>query len=301
MSADRQSLTRYAWLSIAAALATIAIKTTAWQLTGSVGLLSDALESGVNLAGGIFALMMLKLAALPPDEHHDFGHSKAEYFASGAEGALIVAAALAISWAAVGRLLHPADLEKVGVGLLVSAFASAINLVVALILLKAGREHRSIVLEADGKHLMTDVWTSGGVIAGVGAVALTGWRVLDPLLAMAVAANILWTGYKLMHTAALGLMDTVIPAEERDRILEVLARYEKQGFQFHALLTRQAAGRRFISVHVLVPGEWSVARGHELVEEIEAEIRRLLTGSTVFTHLEPLDDPLSFQDQSLDR
>ncbi|MFA7330002.1 MAG: cation diffusion facilitator family transporter [Candidatus Delongbacteria bacterium] len=301
MSADRTSLTRFAWLSIAAALATIAIKTLAWQLTGSVGLLSDALESLVNLAGGIFALLMLKLAALPPDEHHDFGHSKAEYFASGAEGALIVGAALAIAWAAVRRLLHPADLESVGAGLLVSAGASIINLLVARVLLKAGREHASITLEADGKHLMTDVWTSAGVIVGVGAVALTGWRVLDPLLALAVAANIVWTGYKLLHTSALGLMDTVIPAEERQRILDVLAVYEAQDIQFHALLTRQAAGRRFISVHVLVPGEWSVARGHVLVEEIEAAIRAVLRGSTVFTHLEPLEDPVSFHDQQLDR
>lgn len=301
MSADRRSLTRFAWLSIAAALATIAIKTLAWKLTGSVGLLSDALESGVNLAGGIFALLMLKLAALPPDEHHDYGHSKAEYFASGAEGALIVGAALAISWAAVGRLLHPADLEQVGAGLAVSALAGVINLAVARVLLKAGKEYRSITLEADGKHLMTDVWTSVGVIVGVGAVALSGLRVLDPLLALAVAANILWTGYKLLHTAALGLMDTVIPPEERQRVLEVLARHEERGIQFHALLTRQAAGRRFISVHVLVPGEWSVARGHELVEEIEAEIRHVLTGSTVFTHLEPLEDPVSFADQRLDR
>jgi cation diffusion facilitator family transporter len=301
MSADRRSLTRYAWLSIAAAVATILIKTWAWRLTGSVGLLSDALESLVNLAGGIFALIMLTIAALPPDEHHDYGHSKAEYFASGAEGLLIVLAALCIGWAAVGRLLHPRDLELVGVGLLVSTGASVINLVVARILLKAGKLHRSITLEADGKHLMTDVWTSAGVIVGVGAVALTGWRILDPLLALAVAANIVWTGYKLLHTSILGLMDTVLPPEERARILEVLAGYERQGVQFHALLTRQAAGRRFISVHVLVPGEWTVARGHVLVEEIEGDIRTVLTGSTVFTHLEPMEDPASFQDQHLDR
>ncbi|MDP2361054.1 MAG: cation diffusion facilitator family transporter [bacterium] len=301
MSADRRHLKRYAWLSIAAAVATILIKGVAWKLTGSVGLLSDALESLVNLAGGIFALIMLGVAALPPDEHHDYGHSKAEYFASGVEGLLITGAALAIGWAAVLRLLAPRDLELVGAGLLVSAVAMGINLAVARVLLKAGRVHRSITLEADGKHLMTDVWTSVGVIVGVGAVALTGWRVLDPLLALAVAANILWTGYKLLHGAILGLMDGVIPTEERERILEVLARYEAKGFQFHALLTRQAAGRRFISVHVLVPGHWTVCRGHELVEEIEAEIRAVLTGSTVFTHLEPLDEPASFQDQYLDR
>lgn len=301
MSANRAHLKRFAWLSIAAALATIGIKSLAWWLTGSVGLLSDALESLVNLAGGIFALLMLGIAALPPDEHHDYGHSKAEYFASGVEGLLIVGAALAIGYTAIVRLLDPHPLEQVGVGLAVSTVASLINLVVASILLKAGREHQSITLEADGKHLMTDVWTSVGVIVGVSAVWLTGWQLLDPLLALAVAANILWTGYKLMHTSALGLMDGVIPPEERGRVLEVLARYEAQGFQFHALLTRQAAGRRFISVHVLVPGDWTVTRGHQLVEEIEGEIRAVLRGSTVFTHLEALEDPASFNDQELDR
>jgi cation diffusion facilitator family transporter len=301
MNADRRHLKRFAWLSIGAALATIAIKRLAWKLTGSVGLLSDALESLVNLAGGVFALVMLGIAALPPDEHHDYGHSKAEYFASGMEGLLIVGAALAIATTALQRLLDPHPLEQVGLGLVVSAGASLINLVVARVLLRAGREHRSITLEADGKHLMTDVWTSVGVILGVGAVALTGWQVLDPVLALGVAANILWTGYKLLHTSALGLMDGVIPPEERQRVLEVLAHYEAQGFQFHALLTRQAAGRRFISVHVLVPGEWTVTRGHQLVEEIEGEIRSVLLGSTVFTHLEALDDPASFTDQHLDR
>ncbi len=301
MSADRHHLKRFAWLSIAAALATIAIKSLAWWLTGSVGLLSDALESLVNLAGAVFALIMLGIAALPPDEHHDYGHSKAEYFASGMEGLLIVGAALAIGVTAVQRLLDPHPLEQVGLGLVVSAGASLINLVVARVLLRAGREHRSITLEADGKHLMTDVWTSAGVMVGVGAVALTGWQLLDPVLALLVAANILWTGYKLLHTSALGLMDGVIPLEERQRVLDVLARYEAQGFQFHALLTRQAAGRRFISVHVLVPGDWTVTRGHQLVEEIEGEIRTVLLGSTVFTHLEALDDPASFNDQQLDR
>lgn len=301
MSADRVHLKRFAWLSIGAALATILIKTLAWKLTGSVGLLSDALESLVNLAGGVFALIMLGIAALPPDEHHDYGHSKAEYFASGMEGLLIVAAAMAIAWAAGHRLLDPQPLEKVGLGLLVSTGASLINLVVARVLLKAGARYDSITLEADGRHLMTDVWTSAGVLVGVGAVALTSLQVLDPVLALAVAANILWTGYKLLHTSALGLMDGVIPPEERGRVLEVLARYEDQGFQFHALLTRQAAGRRFISVHVLVPGDWTVTRGHELVEEIESEIRGVLSGSTVFTHLEALDDPASFTDQNLDR
>ena len=301
MSADRRSLTHYAWLSIAAAVLTIGVKTLAWRLTGSVGLLSDAMESLVNLAGAVFALGMLIIAALPPDEHHDFGHSKAEYFASGAEGFLIFVAALAIGWTAVGRLLAPRGLEQVGMGLAVSAAASGVNFVVSRILMKAGRRHRSITLEADAKHLMTDVWTSAGVIAGVGAVALTGWHVLDPLVALAVAANILWTGYKLLHTSILGLMDTVIPADERARVQAVLAGHEARGIQFHALLTRQAAGRRFISVHVLVPGGWSVLQGHELVEEIEAQIRGVLSGSTVFTHLEPIEDPVSFQDQHLDR
>ncbi len=296
----RSSLTRYAWLSIAAAIATIGIKSIAYYLTGSIGLLSDAIESLVNLLGATIALSMLIIAARPPDEEHHFGHSKAEYFASGAEGILILIAAFCIGIAAVNRIIHPRLIEKAGIGLIVSALASLINLGVARILLKVGREKKSITLEADGRHLMTDVWTSVAVIGGVGAVALTGWAILDPVVAIAVAANIVWTGYQLIRRSISGLMDTALSAKDLQIISNVLDEYRKQGIQFHSMRTRQAAGRSFISIHVLVPGRWTTHRGHHLVEKIENDICRVLTGATVFTHLEPVDDPLSFEDMELD-
>ncbi|MBI2308333.1 MAG: cation transporter [Rhodocyclales bacterium] len=295
------SLKRFAWLSIAAALATIALKTAAWWLTGSVGLLSDALESGVNLAGALMALAMLTIAAQPPDDEHAFGHGKAEYFASGFEGFLILAAAVGIAVAAIGRLLHPQPLDQVGVGLVVSLLASLINLGTARVLLAAGREHRSITLEADAHHLMTDVWTSAGVIVGVGAVALTGWLWLDPLLALLVAANIVWTGWRLVHRSASGLMDVALPPEQHAAVVAVLETYRGQGIDYHALRTRQAGARSFITVHVLVPGAWSVQQGHDLLEEVEAKIRNAVPYASVLTHLEPLEDPVSTHDIELDR
>jgi cation diffusion facilitator family transporter len=295
------SLKRYAWLSIAAALATIALKAAAWWLTGSVGLLSDALESGVNLAGALMALAMLSLAAQPPDENHSHGHGKAEYFASGFEGFLILAAAIGIAVAAVGRLLDPQPLEQVGIGLVVSVVASIINLATARVLLAAGREHRSITLEADAHHLMTDVWTSVGVIVGVGAVALTGWLWLDPLLALAVAGNIVWTGWQLIRRSASGLMDEELPAEQQAAAIAVLERYRHEGIDYHALRTRQAGARCFLTVHILVPGQWTVQRGHDLVERIESDIRVSLPHASVLTHLEPIEDPVSSHDIALDR
>ncbi len=298
---DRSSLTRYAWLSIAAALATIGLKSLAYLLTGSVGLLSDAVESLVNLLAATMALSMLIIAARPADEQHQFGHSKAEYFASSVEGILILVAAVAIGYAAVRRILTPQALSQTGIGLTVSAVASAINLVVARILLKVGKTHNSITLEADARHLMTDVWTSAGVIVGVGAVALTGWQILDPLVALLVAANIVRTGIQLMRRSVAGLMDTALPPEDHDKVLKVLDKYQEQGIQFHALRTRQAAGLRFVSVHVLVPGKWTTHRGHHLLEDIEADIRAALPGANVITHMEPVEDPLSFQDIDIDR
>jgi cation diffusion facilitator family transporter len=298
---DRSLLTRYAWLSIAAAILTIGLKSLAWLLTGSVGLLSDAVESLVNLVGATIALSMLIVAARPADKGHQFGHSKAEYFSSGAEGFLILIAAAGIGVAAVRRIVSPRGIEQVGIGLAVSILASAINLVVARILLKAGKTHDSITLEADARHLMTDVWTSAGVIVGVGAVALTGWQLLDPIVALAVAANIIRTGVHVMRRSVAGLMDAALPQEEYDKVQKVLDRYKEQGIQFHALLTRQAAGRRFVSVHVLVPGKWTTHKGHHVLEDIEAEIRQALPGVTVFTHMEPVEDPLSFQDIEIDR
>jgi cation diffusion facilitator family transporter len=295
------SLLRFAWLSIAAAVVTIGLKGLAWWLTGSVGLLSDALESFVNLAAAIFTLYVLAIAARPPDEEHAYGYSKAEYFGSGFEGTLILVAAGLIAVTAVERLLHPLPLERVGLGLAVNAAASVVNFVVARVLLAASRRHRSIALEADAHHLLTDVWTSAGVIAGVTAVSATGWLWLDPLIALAVAANILWAGMRLVRRSVLGLLDRALPEGDRRAIDAVLASFRAQGIEFHALRTREAAGRSFVSMHVLVPGDWTVQRGHDAVEEIEERIRRAIPAATVFTHLEPREDPASYRDVSIDR
>lgn len=298
---DRSSLTRYAWLSIAAALATIGLKSLAYLLTGSIGLLSDAVESLVNLAAAAMALSMLIVAARPADEGHQYGHSKAEYFASAIEGILILVAAVAIGFAAVRRILNPQPIEQTGVGLIVAVVASAINFVVARILLRVGKTHNSITLEADAHHLMTDVWTSAGVIAGVGMASLTGWQILDPLIAIGVALNIVWAGVQLVRRSVAGLMDAALTREDRDKVQEVLDKYKGQGIDFHALKTRQAAGVRFVSVHVLVPGKWSTHKGHHVVEDVEADIRQALPGANVITHLEPAEDPLSFHDGQIDQ
>jgi len=295
------SLIRYAWLSIAAALATIALKGAAWWLTGSVGLLSDALESFVNLAGALMALWMLSLAAQPADDKHHYGHSKAEYFSSAFEGLLILVAATAIAVAAVERLRNPQPLEQVGIGLAVSVVASAINLAVGRALLTVGRQHHSIALEADGHHLMTDVWTSAGVIAAVGLVAVTGWLWLDPVIALLVAANIVWTGVHLMQRSAAGLMDSALPPAQLAEVEAALAPFRAQGVDFHALRTRQAGARQFVSIHVLVPGNWTVQRGHDLAEDVEAAIRGQLPRANVTTHIEPIEDARAHQDIGLDR
>ncbi|MDP2111111.1 MAG: cation diffusion facilitator family transporter [Thiobacillus sp.] len=295
------SLKRYAWLSIAAALATILLKGWAWWITGSVGLLSDALESFVNLAGAIMALAMLTLAAMPADDNHAHGHGKAEYFSSAFEGFLIIVAAVAISYAAIDRLLNPQPIEAVGIGLAVSVVASVINLATSRILMAVGKKHKSITLEADAHHLLTDVWTSAGVIAGVGLVWLTGWLWLDPVVALLVAMNIVWTGWQLLHRSATGLMDVSIPEEDLRAIESVLDSYRRQGLDFHALRTRQAGTRAFISLHVLVPGKWTVQLGHDWSERIEADIRQAVTYAHITTHLEPMEDPVSLADQALDR
>ena len=295
------SLKRYAWLSIAAALATILLKGAAWWLTGSVGLLSDALESFVNLAGALMALAMISVAATPEDDRHAHGHGKAEYFSSAFEGLLIFIAALAIGYAAIQRLLAPQPLEDVAVGLAVSVVASIINLATARTLMAVGRKHNSITLEADAHHLLTDVWTSAGVIVGVGLVWLTGWLWLDPVIALAVALNILWTGWQLLNRSAEGLMDASLPEEQIGAIEAVLASYRGQGLDFHALRTRQAGARGFVSMHVLVPGDWSVQHAHDWAERIEADIRAAVPGAHVTTHVEPIDDPVSLHDAGLDR
>jgi cation diffusion facilitator family transporter len=298
---DRRSLRRYAAISIAAALATIALKGGAYLLTGSVGLLSDALESLVNLAAAIVALIALSAAARPEDEDHRYGHSKAEYFSSGFEGALIMLAAASIIYTSVERLLDPQPIRQVPVGAAISFAASVINLVVARILFRAGRRHQSITLEADAHHLMSDVWTSVGVILGVSAAAMTGWHRLDPIIAIAVALNIVRTGVSILRRSLLGLLDTAIPDELLLKISDVFKRHAVAGVRFHALRTRQAGAWRFIDFHVLVPGDWSVQRGHDLLEQIEEDVRAAVPNSSVFTHLEPIEDPVSFADVRLER
>ncbi len=295
-------LERYAWLSVAAAIATIGLKTFAWRLTGSVGLLSDALESLVNLAAALLALSMLRLAATPPDDAHPYGFSKAEYLSAGIEGALIVLAAAGILFTAIPRLMAPQPLETPTLGLGLSVAATLINLVVARILIKAGHEHHSITLEADGKHLMTDVWTSVGVIFGVGLVFVTGWLQLDALVALAVAVHIVWTGIGLVRRSVSGLLDAAISRDDQHEVTKLFAEYSKRyGVAFHALRTRQAGARRFVSFHLLVPDAWSVAQAHRLSEEIEARMRSMVPNASIITHIEPISDPASYEDQELDR
>jgi cation diffusion facilitator family transporter len=295
--AARRSLVRFVWLSIVAALSTIALKTAAFALTGSVGLLSDAMESVVNLVAAVVALVALTIAARPADEQHQYGHSKAEYFSAGAEGLMILVAAAAIIASATSRLIHPRPLTQVGVGVAVSVVAAAVNGAVAYVLLRAGRRHRSITLTADGRHLLTDVWTSVGVVFGVTAVALTGWHRLDPLVALGVGVNIVVSGWRLVRHSVGGLMDSALPPDDHAAIEVVLRGYRQaEGIQFHALRTREAGARRFVSVHVLVPGSWTVQAGHDLLERLEADLRVALGGAQVFTHLEPLEDPVSWAD-----
>ena len=297
----QRPLTDYARLSVVAAMITFILKIAAWRLTGSVGLLSDALESLANLAAALIALGSLAVAARPADEDHAFGHSKAEYFASGIEGALIIIAAAAIGWTAVDRIFSPEVLHEPVAGLAISALASVVNLAVARILLAVGRERNSVALEADGRHLMTDVWTSAGVIVAVAVVTLTGWWWMDPLIGLFLAVHIVTMGVTLVRESMLGLMDTGLPAVQLDIIRATLAQYAKEGVQHHALLTRRAAARRFMSVHLLMPGTWSISRGHDLAERIESDLRKALPGLIVLTHIEPDDDPASWKDVELER
>ena len=291
----------YAVLSIAAAIATIGMKVTAYRVTGSVGLLSDAAETAVNLVAAVVAYWALTVASRPPDEEHAFGHTKAEYFASGAEGAMIIGAAVAIALTAGRRLVHPEPLTRIGLGLGISIVAAAINAAVGLVLLSAGKRLRSITLTADAHHLLADVWTSVGVVVAIGLVQLTGWLRLDPIVALTVAVSILWTGWRLLRETGLGLMDTALPPDDCQSIAESLAPFQKRGIVIHELKTRLAGTRRFVSMHVLVPGAWTVQQGHDLCEEIESSLCRCLPQTTVFTHLEPVEDPASWNDRGLDR
>jgi cation diffusion facilitator family transporter len=246
---------------------------------------------------------MITLAEKPPDEKHKFGHNKAEYFSSAIEGGLIVLAAFSIIWSAIPRIIHPQPLENLGVGLLVAVGASMINLVASIILVKNGKKHNSITLEADGKHLMTDVLTSGGVLLGIGLIKLTGWLILDGIVATGVAINIIWTGYQLIRRSASGLLDTAVSKDEMDKINQVIEKYKVQNIKFHSIMTRQSGQRKFILVHILMPGIWNIHQGHNIAEEIEKDIRMLFPSdqTTVFTHLEPLEDRESMLDISIDR
>jgi len=291
----------YALLSVGAALLTIILKSIAYWLTGSVGLLSDAMESGVNLIAALVAVWALTLATRPADADHGYGHSKAEYIASAVEGIMIFVAAVSIIWAAIERLFHLRALEQVWLGLAISLVAAGINGAVALILLRAGNRLRSITLRADAHHLLTDVWTSGGVVVGVVLVASTGWLILDPLIALLVAANIVWAAIRILRDTVNGVLDSALPAADQACITGILAPYAAQEVTFHALRTRVAGQRRFVSLHLLVPGDWTVKHGHDLAEQIEQQIRDTLVKSTVFTHLEPKEDIASYEDQDLER
>ena len=298
---SRQKLLRFAWLSIGTAVTTMFMKALAYLFTGSVGLLSDAMESGVNLVAAIAALISLVVAAQPPDEEHAYGHTKAEYFSSALEGGLILLAALAIVATAVERLLHPQPLQQLNLGLVISVVAALLNFLVARVLLQAGQRYESATLEADAHHLLTDVWTTAGVVVGVGAVAVTGWQILDPLIAIVVGFQIVRTGARLVWKATMGLMDTALPAGEQAQIVAILEAHRADGVSYHALRTRQSGAQRFVSVHIQVPGRWTVQRGHTLLEQIEADVRHALPRVAVFTHLEPLEDPASWEDIALHR
>lgn len=312
MAAEQKSLARYGWLSIAAALSTIILKSYAYWLTDSVGLLSDALESLINLVAAVIVLITLNIAARPPDDNHAYGHDKIEYFSSGAEGIMILLAACSIAYTAWERLLHPEPLQQLDVGIAISVFASLINLFVARVLISVGRSRHSITLEADGKHLMTDVWTTIGILIGIGLIAvgnrfqftldlaahlgMPGWEILDPIIAILVALNIVWAGLHLIRRTIAGLMDAALPEEELAEIVAILERFAaSDNITYHALRTRYAGARRFMSVHVLVPGQWSVQQGHDLLEMIEQQIMDRFDNIDIDTHLEPIEDLASWQ------
>jgi cation diffusion facilitator family transporter len=287
-------LIRYMLLSLGAAIATIALKATAAAITGSVGLLSDAMESGVNLVAACVALWALRLAARPPDPIHQFGHGKAEYVAAAVEGGMVFVAAAVIIWTSVRRLVDPTPLEQAGIGLVISTFASLINLGVGIALIRAGRRHRSIVLVADGKHLLTDVVTSAGVVVGIALVAIFDWEVLDPIVALLVGVNILATGSGILRRSISGMLDAALPSEDIEAIESILDRYRREGIDFHALRTREAGRQRFVYIHVLVPDEWTVKHSHDVAERFKSDLAVVLPGVVTFAHVEPLHDPSSY-------
>lgn len=296
------SLKKFIYLSIAAAIATIFLKFLAYQLTGSMGFFSDALESIVNLVAAVIALIMLNISEKPADKGHEYGHSKAEYFSSAIEGALILIAAFSIIKSSIPRIIEPRELENVSIGLFISLLASLINLAVGQILIRKGKRYKSMVLTADGKHLMTDVWTTIGVIVGIFMVEITGLLILDPIIAILVALNIIYTGYKLISHSAQGLMDAAIPDNELNKVTEYLDLLKGNNINYHSLMTRQAGQRFFVSLHLLVPGSWTVKQGHDFADQIEETIENMFEEPvTVTTHLEPVEDPASMRDIGIDR
>jgi cation diffusion facilitator family transporter len=312
MVAPKKSLMLYGWLSIFAALSTIALKSYAYFLTDSVGLLSDALESIINLVAAVIMLVVLYIAAKPPDDKHPYGHEKIEYFSSGAEGVMILLAAVSIMITAQERLFHPQPLQQLDIGIAISIFASVINLIVAVILIRVGKKNNSITLESDGKHLMTDVWTTVGILIGIGVIliansfeeslvvakqlGLNDWGILDPIIAIFVALNIVWTGFQLLHRTFAGLMDAALIPSEQAEIIEILEQFVSlEGIAYHAFRTRYSGARRFMSVHILVPGSWTVQQGHDLAELIEQRIADIFDNIDIDTHLEPIEDPVSWE------
>lgn len=289
------SLTRRtALLSIAAAIVTLLLKFGAYFLTSSVGLLSDAIESFVNLAAALIAFTAITIAHRPPDDNHAYGHDKAEYFSSGAEGALILIAAGAIIFSAVSRLLHPAPLDNLGIGAAIALAASAINFGVSRIMLRVAHQEDSIALEADAKHLMTDVWTSIGVVAGILIAGFTGWQMLDPLIAIGVGLNIVWMGVELLRRSTSGLMDAALPSDEVTVIQAAIGGVAGPDVPYHALRTRKSGSRRFIDFHLLLPGKTTVQTSHDLVSQIEAAIEQELPNTYVTIHVEPREDAASW-------
>lgn len=294
-SETQRLLVRMMGLSVVAAVATIALKLAAAAVTGSVGFLSDAMESGVNLAAALVALWAVRVAAQPPDLGHHFGHGKAEYLSAAVEGALIFVAATAIVWTSVQRLIHPQTLDQPGIGLALSILASLVNLGVGLALVRIGTRERSIALVADGRHLLTDVVTSAGVVVGITLVAIFDWQVLDPIVALLVGVNILATGAGLLRRSVTGLLDAAIPEEDAARLEALLERYRSEGkVDFHALRTRESGRQRFVYVHLLVPDDWTVTRGHDLANALADDIAELLPGARSFVHVEPINDPSSY-------
>lgn len=298
----KNPLRKFIYLSIAAAIVTILLKFYAYYVTGSMGFLSDALESFVNLFAAIFALVMLTISQKPADKEHEFGHSKAEYFSSAAEGALILIAAFTIIWSAVSRLIDPRPIENINTGLLFSLSASLVNLGVGVTLVHNGKKRKSLLLEADGKHLLADVWTSVGVIVAIVIVKFTGWLIVDPIIAILVGIHIIYIGYRLISRSASGLMDASIPDGDLGKIMDYLDSLKEQKIEYHSLLTRAAGRRKFITLHVLVPGKWTVQEAHDRADEIEEAIINMFDEPvTVHTHLEPVEDPASMKDIGIDR